>query len=375
MIALQACGRPGAVLLTFMRKFAESNRRSFGTFEVVDFIDAEQVGKVRSKLNVAAPLAVRWNDWEYGSEIAELRRLYEKGKRGQWNASTDLEWDTPVSKDEWIGDPQASLLASICKLMEKDEATRKAAMFDETAWLLSQLLHGEQGALQICGQLTNLCPTTDEKFYAASQVADEARHTEVFAKFLSEKMGTIYPISPIGKLLLDELLGVEGYTMKTLGMQTLFEGFAMGLMDLMRNALSNSLFREMLRRVQRDEARHAAFGVLTMRRVVAEASESERQYMEDWSLSLLEALNANQNMSMLRDLGPKYDIDPDAVTMGMLAAPEWADMNSPVYMHTVVPNLVKLGLITERTRGRWQELGMLTDIQKAQRGPVAVELD
>ena len=358
-----------------MAKFASHHRKQFGSFEAVDFVDETEVARIRSRLTVHNPTHIRWNNWEYGSEIAELRRLYEKGKRAQWNAAEDIDWSLSVSKDEWIGDPNASILASICKVMGCDEATQKAAMFDEFAWLLSQLLHGEQGALQICGQLTNLCPTTDEKFYAASQVADEARHTEVFARLLAEKVGTIYPISPIVKTLLDELLMVDGYAMKTLGMQTLFEGFAMGLMDLMRQALGHPLFREILRRVQQDEARHAAFGVLTMRRVVAEADKSETTHMEQWAFDVLEALNANQNLSMLHELGPKYGIDADAVTQGMLAAPDWVEMNSPVYMHTVVPNLVRLGLITERTRHRWQALGMLTDIQKAQRGPAEVVFD
>lgn len=351
------------------------NRRMLVGFEIIDFPEEAQLAKVRQKLDVGAATEVRWNGWDYGSHITELRRLYEKGKKAQWNATEDLDWSLPVTKDEWVGNPDTSLLASILKMMGKDEATQKAALFDEVGWLLSQLLHGEQAALQICGQLTNLCASTDEKFYAASQVADEARHTEVFARFLSEKIGTIYPISPVSKTLLDELLSVRGYALKTLGMQTLFEGFAMGLMDMMRQALTHPLFVDMLRRVMRDEARHAAFGVLTMRRVMAQASEAEKNAMEDWALSLLSALNANQNMSMLRELGPKYDLDPDAVTMGMLAAPDWAEMNSPVFMHTVVPNLVKLGLISPRTREQWQKLGMLTDIKKAQAGPVEPNLD
>jgi hypothetical protein len=357
-----------------MSKFAESHRKILGDFEVVDFVDVDAIERVRGGLELTAPLTVRWNHWEYQSDIAELRRLYEKGKHGQWNATDDLDWTLPVSPDEWVASPTASLMASICQLMGKDEATQKAALFDEIAWYLSQLLHGEQAALQICGQLTNLCGSTDEKLYAASQVADEARHTEVFAKFLAEKVGTIYPVSPITKILLDELLQVDGYARKTLGMQTLFEGFAMGFMDMLRNALTHPLYRDMLRRVQLDEARHAAFGVLLMRRVVAEASEQERHGMEDWALSLLEALNANQNFAMLRAIGPKYGMDADAVQSALLAQDDWAQVNSEVYMHTVVPNLVKLGLITDRTRPRWQKLGMLTDIKKAQRGPVVPDL-
>ncbi len=358
-----------------MAKFMEHHRRTIGAFEAIDYVDEDAMGRVRSRLDVAVPMRVRWNSWEYGSEVAELRRLYEKGKANQWNATTDLAWDTPVSPDEFIADRNASLMANVTRMMGLDEATQKAALFDEVAWLFSQLLHGEQGALQICGQLTNLCGTTDEKFYAASQVADEARHTEVFARFLSEKMGVIHPVSPVVKTLLDELLSVEGYEMKTLGMQTLFEGFAMGLMELMRQNLTNPLARDLLRRVELDESRHAAFGVLTMRRVVAEADDARREHMEDWAYDVLEALNANQNFSMLRAIGPKYGIDAEAVQTAMLFQPEWADMNSLVYMHTVVPNLVRLGLISERTREQWKRLGMLSDIRVAKQGPKVVALD
>lgn len=345
-----------------------------GAFEVIDVVDEARIGQIRGRLDVPVPMQVQWNGWEYGSEIAELRRLYEKGKVSQWNATTDVSWDQPVSKDEWIGDPQASLMAIVTQMMGLPEKEQKAAMFDEVAWLFSNLLHGEQGALQICGQLTNLCGTTDEKFYAASQVADEARHTEVFARLLSDKFGVIYPVSPVVKTLLDELLSVEGYYMKTLGMQTLFEGFAMGLMDYMRVAISNPLVKDVLRRVELDEARHAAFGVLTMRRVMREVSDDERQRMAEWTLKVMEALNASQNLAMLREIGPKYGLDAEATQMGMLMQPNWAELNSIVFMHTVVPNLVRLGLISEENRERWQQLGMLSDIRKAKQGPTEPDL-
>ena len=250
------------------------------------------------------PLSVNWT-WEYGSEVEELRRLYEKGKVSQWNAETDLDWSLPVSKDDWVLNPQASLMAQACALMGKDEATQKAAAFDELAYSISQLLHGEQAALQLCGQLVNVCDKMDQKWYAASQVIDEARHVEVLSKFLQRKMGTIYPIGPTLKVLLDELLEVEGMQKKTLGMQTLFEGTAVGIMDLMRSESRNPFFTEMIKRVEQDESRHAAFGVLTMRRVVKEASEAERAGMEDWAFSILEALNANQQLDMLHDARPE----------------------------------------------------------------------
>jgi len=214
---------------------------------------------------------------------------------------------------------------------------------------------------QLCGQLTNVCEDLDQKLYAASQVIDEARHIEVFARFMQEKVGTIYPIGGTLKVLLDKLLEAEGMAKKTLGMQTLFEGMAVGIMGMMRQESRNPLFTDIIRRVEEDEARHAAFGVLNMRRVVRDASQAEMADMEEWAFSILEALNANQQMDMLKILGPKYDIDPESTVRLMTALPNFADINSLTYMHTVIPNLVKLGLLTERTEPRWRELGMMTD--------------
>jgi hypothetical protein len=129
----------------------------------------------------------------------------------------------------------------------------------------------------------------------------------------------------------------------------------------MRQESANPLFSDMLRRVEQDEARHAAFGVLTMRRVVKEASPEQMAHMEDWAFGILEALNAAQQLDMLRLFGPKYGIDADQVTAMMLALPEWKELNSQAYMHTVVPNLVRLGLITDRTRDKWIDRGMLVE--------------
>jgi hypothetical protein len=340
-------------------KFLPEHRKLLGQFEVVDLADAE-AERLRAKVNDDVALAVNWT-WEYGSEVAELRNLYEKGKTAQWNAETDLDWSIPVSADDWVLAPEGSLLAQATKLMGKDEATQKQAAFDELNYLLSQLLHGEQAALQLCGQLVNVCDKMDQKWYAASQVIDEARHVEVLSKFLTRKMNGIYPIGGTLKYLLDQLLEAQGVQKKTLGMQTLFEGTAVGIMDLMRTMSRNAFVSEMIKRVEQDEARHAAFGVLTMRRVVKEASEAERHEMEDWAFSILETLNANQQLDMLKALGPKYGIDPLTFTQLLTSMPNFADLNSPIFMHTVIPNLQRLGLLTARTEAGWRRVGMMVD--------------
>jgi hypothetical protein len=217
----------------------------------------------------------------------------------------------------------------------------------------------------------------DAKFYAASQVADEARHVEVIAKFLERKVGTIYPIGGTLKVLLDKLLEAPTWKMKTLGMQTLFEGMAVGIFDMIQKGATNPLVSDIIRRVKQDEARHAAFGILTMRRTVREATPDEMREMEDFAFDVLEALNANQQLDMLHELGPKYGLDPENVVLMLLDQPNWAQFNSEVFMHTVVPNLVRLGLVTERTEAQYRRVGILAgdrlgavdaDVQASLRG-------
>ena len=347
-----------------MDKWIGGHRRNEQGFELIDIVEETDISAVRGQLDLDVPLALKWNHWEYGSEIQELRALYEKGKRNQWNATDDIDWSIPISPNEWVGDPRLSRMAMLLEHLGADETTRKAAMFDEMTYVVSQLLHGEQAALQICGQLTNACPTTDEKYYAAQQAADEARHTEVMARFLSEKMGTIYPVSPVNKLLLDKLLSAEGYYKKALGMQTLFEGIAMAVLDAMSTYLTHPLFVDIMQRVKIDESRHAAFGVLTMRRAVQEISEEERADLEDWAFQVLEVLNGNQQLAMMRLLGPKYGIDAERWLRGVLRHEMWPAFNSYTYMHTVIPNLRRMGLITDRTAAKYEALGMLSDVRQ-----------
>jgi hypothetical protein len=148
---------------------------------------------------------------------------------------------------------------------------------------------------------------------------------------------------------------------KVLGMQTLFEGMAVGIMDMIRRESRCDLFSDILYRVEGDEARHAAFGVLNMRRIVRDASEEEMHEMEDWTFDILETLNANQQLDMLRLMAPKYGFEPDLIVAGFTQMDNFAELNSMPYMHTVVPNLLRLGLITERTQDKWMALGMMTD--------------
>jgi hypothetical protein len=354
-----------------METILKEHRRKIGDFEVVDIVDEKQIAGLRQKLDVDVPLELHWT-WEYGSEVEELRALYERGKKGQWNAEEDIDWSTPMPRDEWLVPPiGASLMASLLAQMGADEATCKEAAWDEFSHLISQLLHGEQAALQLCGQLVNCCPTMDQKWYAGSQVIDEVRHIEVFSKLLQRKLGVIHPIDPTLKVLLDKLLEAPTWQTKTLGMQTLFEGMAVGIMDLVAKTNLSPLVKDIIHRVHGDEARHAAFGVLSMRRLVKESDQETLEQLEDFAFNILETLNANQQLDMLKLFGPKYGIDPEAAVQIMHSMDQWPLINSEPYMHTVMPNLMRLGLITERTEHKYRERGMLVGEHLAQRQAAA----
>ena len=178
-------------------------------------------------------------------------------------------------------------------------------------------------------------------------MADEPRHVEVIAKLLERKLGTLCPVGPTRKNLFDCLLTASTWKTKPLGTQTLFEGMAVAVFDCLGRAARNPLPVDILRCVKVDEARHTAVGVLPMRRVVQEASEEERAGLEDFDFEILETLNANQNLDMLRVPGSRYGIDPDTIVQVALSLPEWPELNNKIFMHTVVLNLSRLELITE----------------------------
>jgi hypothetical protein len=342
-----------------METILPSHRRKIGRFEVVEFVDEAEITRLRAEIDVDVPLELHWT-WEYGSEVEELRALYERGKKGQWNAEEDVDWSVPLPREEWFMVKEGgSLLATVLGSMGVDDAVCREAAWDEFSHLISQLLHGEQAALQLCGQLVNTCPTMDQKWYAGSQVIDEVRHVEVFAKLLQRKLGVIHPIDPTLKVLLDKLLAAPTWKTKVLGMQTLFEGMAVGIMDLVKRATTSPLIQDIITRVHQDEARHAAFGILSMRRLVQESTPEEMAEMEDFAFNILETLNANQQLDMLQVFGPKYGLDPDNVVQSMHALEQWGFLNSEPFMHTVMPNLKRLGLITARTEQRYRERGIL----------------
>ena len=155
-------------------------------------------------------------DYEKGRRPA-LNRLYEKAKTSQWNGETDLPWDTDVDQEAVVVNNATQNMGGL--MMGIDESVIAGTPFEhwgqdewikvgvETQnWTLSQFMHGEQGALLCTAKIVETVPWIDAKYYASTQVMDEARHVEVFARYLDTKLSGHYPINAHLKLLLDDIV-------------------------------------------------------------------------------------------------------------------------------------------------------------------------
>ena len=142
-------------------------------------------------------------------------------------------------------------------------------------WMLSQFMHGEQGALICTAKIVETVPWIDAKYYASTQVMDEARHVEVFAKYLDTKLSGHYPINAHLKMLLDDIVKDSRWDMTYLGMQIMVEGLALAAFGFMHQMTTEPLLKQLLRYVMSDEARHVAFGVLSLKEYYEELTDAE----------------------------------------------------------------------------------------------------
>ncbi len=168
--------------------------------------------------------------WDYEQSREPLVKLYEKAKTSQWNASTDLDWSTEVDVEQVVLNNMAQNNPTGAMFFgEVDLAGTQFAKWGDKEWMqlaiegnnwtLSQFMHGEQGALVCTARIVETVPWIDAKYYAATQVMDEARHVEVFARYLREKLGGEYPINAHLRMLLDDIIGDSRWAMTDLGMQ------------------------------------------------------------------------------------------------------------------------------------------------------------
>ncbi len=293
--------------------------------------------------------------WGYQDTRQKLRDLYTKATHAQWDPDVVLPWHADVDLDKPMG-PEHLLPLFGSEIWDRMSSKEKVALNRETSsWTLSQFLHGEQGALLAAAQLVNSVPDLDSKLYSASQVYDEARHVDVYNRYLHQKIGFAYPINPHLKTLLDMILKDSRWDMKFLGMQIMVEGLAMAAFGMIRNSTEEPLLRELTAYVMGDEARHVAFGVLSLKDYYTDQSEAVKAEREDF---VYEAARLMRDRFLFQEVWEKTGL-PVARCMEIALNNTGQVMFRQLLFAKIVPAIKKMGLLSDRQRTRFQELGIL----------------
>ncbi|HEX6567700.1 MAG TPA: ferritin-like domain-containing protein [Acidimicrobiales bacterium] len=307
-------------------------------------------------------------DYEKGRRPA-LNRLYEKAKHSQWNAETDLPWDTEVDQEAVVVANAAANMGGLAGgIDERLIADSPFATWGPEEWIklgvesqnwtLSQFMHGEQGALLCTAKIVETVPWIDAKYYASTQVMDEARHVEVFAKYLDAKLSGHYPINTHLKLLLDDIVNDSRWDMTYLGMQIMVEGLALAAFGFIHQLTTEPLLKQLLRYVMSDEARHVAFGVLSLKEYYAELTDRELAERQEFAF---EAAVRMRDRFLQQEVWDRMGLDVKQVLPLVMNAPQRQIFQSMLFSK-IVPNCKKLGLLDANggwLRAKFTELGVI----------------
>ena len=303
-------------------------------------------------------------DYEKGAR-PKLNRLYEKAKSAQWNGETDLAWDTPVDQEAVVvanAMNQGGLNAEMDLVGTPFEKWGDKEWIEfgvqSQNWTLSQFLHGEQGALICTARIIENVPWVDAKYYAATQVMDEARHVEVFAKYLDTKLSGHYPINAHLRTLLDDIIADSRWDMTYLGMQIMVEGLALAAFGFIHMLTTEPLLKQLLRYVMSDEARHVAFGVLSLQDYYRELTGAEIKERQEFAF---EAAVRMRDRFLQQEVFDRMGVPvKDSIEL-VLKAPDRAAFQSLLFSK-IVPNCKKLGLLDAGDgwlREKFTELGCI----------------
>jgi hypothetical protein len=357
-------------------------RRDVDDLESILAIANTDVDEVIHAVSDNADAIFTW-DYQKGERPA-LNKLYEKAKHSQWNGETDLPWDTEVDVEklatEMGGNPQIQRFREAANTPGSPfehftERQWTDLVIEGQNWRLSQFMHGEQGALLCTAKIVETVPWIDAKYYASTQVMDEARHVEVFAKYLDTKLTGHYPINAHLKMLLDDIINDSRWDMTYLGMQIMVEGLALAAFGFMHMLTGDPLLKQLLRYVMSDEARHVAFGVLSLKEYYGGLSDAELRERQEFAF---EAAVRMRDRFLQQEVWERMGIDPRPVVTSLLSIPPEENVFQQLLFSKIVPNCKKLGLLDASggwLRRRFEELGVIQFEDWADTGEEYADLD
>jgi hypothetical protein len=348
---------------------ASSNQDLIGRDEINDLEAILSVSNtdVNEALHAVADNADAIFTWDYEKGARpSLNKLYEKAKSSQWNGETDLPWDTEVDQEAVVlanaaamgGGVRLAMDLSHTPLANWSDKEFLQLGVESQNWTLSQFLHGEQGALVCTAKIVESVPWIDAKYYASTQVMDEARHVEVFAKYLDTKLSGHYPINAHLRMLLDDIINDSRWDMTYLGMQIMVEGLALAAFGFMHQLTTEPLLKQLLRYVMSDEARHVAFGVLSLKEYYQELSASELRERQEFAF---EAAVRMRDRFLQQEVWDRMGINPREIIPVVIQDPGRQVFQSMLFSK-IVPNCKKLGLLDAADgwlRKKFTELGVI----------------
>ncbi|AEH10214.1 MULTISPECIES: ferritin-like domain-containing protein [Protofrankia] len=294
--------------------------------------------------------------WDYDAGAEQMLSLYSRGKQRQWDAETRLDWGHEVDPDNPLGLPDTFIWIAGTPLWERlPEAERITVRRHLAGWLYSQFLHGEQGALVCAAKVVQTVPDIASKFYAATQVVDEARHVEAYQRMLHDKIKVHYPISAGLRGLLETTIGDSRWDITYLGMQVMIEGLALASFSIQRDRMRDPLARALNAYVLQDEARHVAFGRLALRDYYGQLSTAELREREDFAV---EACWVLRDRFAGEDMWRNLDYGADECVALANRSPGQREFRRRLFTR-IVPTLKDINLFGPRMREALRELGVL----------------
>jgi hypothetical protein len=295
-------------------------------------------------------------NWEYDEGRDRLLTLYEKGKDKQWNTNTRLDWSIPVDPESPDNMPDYYIPIYGSDMWEgMDDKRRAEFRHHMAAWMNSQFLHGEQGALICASKIVQTCPDVDSKFYAATQTMDEARHMETYSRYLREKVELAYPINPNLKALLNDVVSDTRWDMTNLGMQVLIEGLALAAFALVRDFSNEPLAKALNTYVMQDEARHVAFGRLALREFYPQLTEPERAEREEF---VIYACYLMRNRFLAEEVWQHLGLPGDECKE-YVEGSEMMGAFRKMLFSRIVPTIKDLGLWGPKVQAAFADMGVI----------------
>jgi len=309
--------------------------------------------------------------WNYERSRDQLITLYNRASTSQWSSVKDLDWSIEVDPEKHVdvNGPAMRLYREAAQIPGSpiaswDDREFVALGIELQKAQLSQFMHGEQGAMMTAAKIVETVPWIDARYYASTQTMDEARHTEVFARYLHDKLGDAYPMSPFLEEQVTVLLEDSRWDIAYLGMQVIIESLALAAFGDMHRRTEEPLLKKLLRYVMSDEARHVAFGILTLSELYSELSEPE---LKDRQEFLIENTLRNRLRATTPEVWERLGVDPPTLLPFLFEASQSLKQGinrqfMAGFFSKLVPNVRKLGLLDANDgylRKAWGEAGLL----------------